>query len=562
MTRRLSKGALAAGVLAFVLYLPGFWWGAPHATSPQFKRSWGVDDESPLGPLAEIHNILEPKPDRNLGYPLLLSFILAACYAPYLAFLWLSGGLSGFSGVYPYGLSDPVASLKSLTYIAHFVAVLMGVGVVVFAYLAARTLWGRRTGLVAALLVATSYPMFYYARNANVDVPMLFFVAGATWAVARYLVAGASVARAVVLGGFVGAAMATKESALGSFLVLPALFLLRSPEAGGEAANERRPWRQGWGFLASLLLALGLGSGFLVEPGRYMAHLEFITGRLGELKAEASPLAFAYPYSWDGHLGYCAQMVRLLVDIMTLPGLLLAVAGLAFLCLRERRFALIPLMGVASLAFLFLALRAAQLRYLLPAAFALYLGAARMHGRLVEHHSRPVRALAWLVVVFIVTLGLMRGASLTHEMIFDSRYAAGAWLAERTEPGDRVDFFGPESKLPPFEAGVVVERAAPYLGVWRPLVDEEETAKAVLARWQFLGPKYIVLIPDLTSRDGKAYNFTCPESVCEGLLRGDLAYRQVAFFRTRPVFDWLPRPALDYPTVNPPIRVFAVGTHR
>ena len=562
----MKRGAAAVGLLAFVLYLPGFWWGAPTATSDQFKRSWGIDDESPLGPLAEVHNILEPKPDRNLGYPLMWSFMVAGSYAPYLGWMWLRGDLESPSGDYPFGMADPVAGIKGLTYIAHFLTVLMGTGVAVFAFLAAFELWGRGTAWLTASLVATSYPMFYYARNSNVDVPMLFFVAGATWLLALCLERGLDWKRAAWLGLFVGAALATKESAAGSFLVIPLAFLLPglagpSPASGaGSGTRPRsltlRSLRPHFAFAVAAVLALGLGSGLFVEPGRYIAHVQFITGRLETLSAEDSSLAFTFPYTLAGHLGYAGQILRLLADIMTWPGLLFSLAGLAGICWRDRRGALIPLMGVGSALFLFVVLRAAQLRYLLPAAFALYFAAAWLHRQLQARPQRWLGAASWVVISAVLALSATRGLTLTHEMVRDSRYGAGAWLAERTRPGDRIDFFGPASKLPPLIPELRAENPVPYEGFLRPLADPEAAAASVLERWSSDPPRFIVLVPDLTSAPGKEYNFTCPERVCDALIAGDLGFRQVERFRTEPVFDWLPRPALDYPTVNPPIRIF------
>ena len=104
---RTHRAPLAFAVFALALYVPGFWWGIPHATAPDRTHAWGTDDETPLGPLAEIHNIIQPKPDRNLGYPLMHSFVVSASYAPYLGYLWATGGLANISGAYPFGLADP-----------------------------------------------------------------------------------------------------------------------------------------------------------------------------------------------------------------------------------------------------------------------------------------------------------------------------------------------------------------------------------------------------------------------------------------------------------------------
>ncbi|MDZ4674383.1 MAG: hypothetical protein SGI84_08010, partial [Gemmatimonadota bacterium] len=74
-------------VLALVLYLPGAWWGAPIATGPERIHGWAVDDETPLGPLAQVNNILHPQEVQNLGYPLLHSFLVVGAYAPYLGWM-------------------------------------------------------------------------------------------------------------------------------------------------------------------------------------------------------------------------------------------------------------------------------------------------------------------------------------------------------------------------------------------------------------------------------------------------------------------------------------------
>ena len=59
---------LLLALLAFVLYLPGFWWGAPEATGPELIHGWAVDDETPLGPLAQINNILHPQEVQNRAF--------------------------------------------------------------------------------------------------------------------------------------------------------------------------------------------------------------------------------------------------------------------------------------------------------------------------------------------------------------------------------------------------------------------------------------------------------------------------------------------------------------
>ena len=81
---------------AIVLYLPLIGWGLPHATTATRVKAFAVDELLPLDALAEMHNtFVVSKPDRNYGYPWWHYVGLAAVQAPYVAYLKVSGQLSG-----------------------------------------------------------------------------------------------------------------------------------------------------------------------------------------------------------------------------------------------------------------------------------------------------------------------------------------------------------------------------------------------------------------------------------------------------------------------------------
>jgi len=357
-------------LLALALYVPGFWWGAPVATAEDRIKAWAVDDETPLGPLAEIHNIIAPRPDRNLGYPLLYSFLVVGVQAPYLLYLKTTGGLGATAAEYPFGLAEPVSALRMLTWLAHLLTLIMAAGVVAAAYDTGRVLWGERSGILAALFVIFCYPMFYYSRTGNVDVPMLCFMALAVATFARIRVLGLTARRIVALGVFAGAALAVKEEAVGVLLpmallivFLPGIFPL---EENLVPANR---WKLLAFGLAASILALGLGGGFFVEPSRYLLHLEFLTGRLRDAPGAGGLIPFAFPYTVDGNLAYAAQIGGYLADTLTSAGLLLSLAGLVWAVRRHAPSRVIACLLVGFLGFNFVVLRSGQLRYVLPAGF-------------------------------------------------------------------------------------------------------------------------------------------------------------------------------------------------
>ncbi len=556
MPRRARSRYLLVALLAALLYLPAFWWGAPHATTAERAHAWGVDDETPLGPLTELRAIVHPTPGRNLGYPLGYVFMAAAAYSPYLAYLELSGGLGPVRATYPYGLADPVRALRNLTVIAHFLTVLLAVGVILCAYDAARSLWDERTALLTAAFAAVVTPMFYYGRSGNVDVPMLFFIALAVALYARAIRYGLTVRRAIVLGAAVGVALGTKESALGAFLAFP--FVLAFTHWGGrrEPAAARPSFKAPLVALLAAFLALGLSSGLFVEPGRYFAHIAFLRGRI-ESAATGEVIPFTYPNTWQGNIAFGTLMLQHLAALLTWAGLALAALGLGWTLLRERRSALLALPAFTYLGFMFVEARTEQLRYVLPAGFIMAAFAAR--AVVLGWQSRHVWLRVAVSAAGLYALGvcLLQGADLTWQMLHDSRYTAGEWLEQRAPAGTRIEYFGASQKLPPLRGNVETARANEFLGMFRRPSTDSAQAEEILAGWAARRPAFVLVIPDHSSKPGQPYDNTMPPRLYEALLRGDRGYRLAALFQTPRLFSWIAPIPLDYPVVNPPIRVFA-----
>lgn len=550
--------AMSVFLVGLLLYVPGFWWGAPHATAPNLTHSWGVDDESPLGPLAELHNIYEPKPDRNLGYPLMFSLMLGGAYAPYIAWLLVTHQLTEISSVYPFGLVDPVGALKNLTLIAHFVTVVMAAGIGWAAFHIGRITWNVPTGILSALFTLLSFPMVYYSRSANVDVPMLFFAALGLLVYADALAHSFSKKHIIWLGIFAGFSLATKESALGLFLVVPLILWWqeRSSKTPLDLEHSVPFWKKSFIGAMAFTGAFGIGSGLFIEPSRFFAHLNFTFGKINQAAHGLSAVAQTYPFTMEGHLSFLNVMAQYPFDMVTVPGVFLGFLGLVLLAIHERKKLLLVLPGISYVLFMFLAARSAQMRYLLPAVFVFSFCMARAVTFIWETGHPLNKAILALGVTIIGVLSLFRGVELTYEMIFDSRYAAGTWLAKTTEPGDRLEYFGTPEKLPPLNPNVQARVTVQHPGMhfsppigWKAVV-------SITEGWRERRPKFILIIPDLTSKGSSVHNHTLPPEVFQLLLSGKLGYRLETTIQTPKLFPWLSMPRLDYPTVNPPIRIF------
>ena len=229
---RVSRGSLLAAVLVLLLYVPGMWWGLPFIDGRAPERGWAIDDETPLGALAEAKHAITRKVEgyRNPGYPLFYYYASVAAYAPYLGYLMATGQFSAPSDTYPFGLANATHALRVMAFISKALTLLFALAVVFGAYHVARLTWNERAGRFAAILVALMYPMSFYARTGNLDVPMLGLSALGLVAYAAIVRHGINRRRALALGLFVGLALATKEAALGLFAPIPvAMFFVPRP---------------------------------------------------------------------------------------------------------------------------------------------------------------------------------------------------------------------------------------------------------------------------------------------------------------------------------------------
>jgi hypothetical protein len=138
-------------------------------------------------------------------------------------------------------------------------------------------------------------------------------------------------------------------------------------------------------------------------------------------------------------------------------------------------------------------------------------------------------------------------------MINDSRYAAAQWLKRHAVAGNHIDFFGVPVGFPALAEGITFEPAIAFHD--KPRI-EEQAVRDVLRGWKKRKPEFVLVMPDYTSPPGVPYSATCPAAIYEGLLKNSFGYHLAAYFETPSIVSWIRRPALDYPSVNPPIRIF------
>jgi hypothetical protein len=546
---RWSGARVDVGVLTLVgllLYAPLIGWGLPVANGERRFGTFATDDILPLGPLAELRStLIESQPDRNYGYPLWHYVVDAAAQAPYVVYLWLTGGLSNPTGTYPFGLADPVSALRTLTLIGRTVTVLMACGVVVCAYWFARIVWDRQTALAASALTSCNFLLVYYGRTGNVDVPAFFWIALGTVLFAAILRWGLTLRRVIGLGILAGLGMATKDQAFLAFLPI-GIALLVPPVSRQEGMNRARTAAAGLGAsMAAYLVATGM----LVDPKRHIVHVGGLLFHPEWVTVADSAMIVRHAKTLEGLLGLAADYVIRLGDAMSWP-VLAAAAGGAFVCRSPRVVRWAILIAPLLLLFWLLAFPTGFVvrRYFLPLTLIVDSFAACAMVALWRSKYRPVAVAAFMVLLAVRLSSMI---DLSYAQVHDTRYAAAAWIGERARAGQRVEYFGARSAQPRVPADVLLRRlpeAIESTGV-------KSGTSSIAAYLRASRPDYVVVIPDFSAPD-LPHSRDCPEEIYRGLLDGRLGYTLAAYF---PPVSLLPdgwRPPLDYPTVAPPVRIF------
>lgn len=534
----------------------GIDWGLPNGND-----TWATDSFDPLAPLALVKRALVDEPWNSgwfyFKYPLGHAFVLSAVQLPYMAWLRVTGEFRSPQVTYPYGFKHPERALTVLALLTRVVSVLMGVGLVGLAYVVASSLFDALAGLVAAVLVAGSYPIVYFAHTSNVDVPVLFWtalaVAAALWSADR------GSRRAAVLVGFAaGMALFTKEQSIGALIAVPGVWLLRS------YWQRTLHWRETVNQVVSAGVAFAavtvLVGNVWWNPAGFVNRWRFLLGNLPpEIREKYAPYQFALQgptvYSLSGEIAHLLEVIGDAAYGLTVPVALLCLAGAVWALWRYPRQATLPLLLAASYyIFSLRAIATLNVKYTIPLQYFLLLLGGAAGGALLARIGRlpqgAARRAAVLLAVIALGSALMPAIDLDRLIVNDPRYAAEAWLQARVPTGARVETYQAPTRLPRFTPALHVVQV--------PM--EERT----IERFQQRQPDFVVLssgarvgltsdrVSDWQPGDALFTHRESAQTFFDRLRAGELGYRHVARFYTP--LRWITPP---FGSVNPEITILA-----
>lgn len=505
-------------------------WGLPNGNA-----SWAADA---LGPLTVLSIARRSFSTWNSGwfyfkYPLGYPLLLLVTYAPYLAWLWVTGQWHRPQSSYPYGFTDPEAALHILALLGRGLSVVLTLGTVACAYGIGRRLLGRPAGILAAWFAATAYPVVYYAHTTNLDAAYLFWLTLGLWATVA-ATDGAGRWAYVVVGVAAAMAMATKEQGyalLLAYALLIAVYAWRAQPAA--TPIWRRCWRAVWNpgtraGLVAAVITMVAASNVLINPQGAVNRFLNLAGReVVGVTARFTPVEFALFKGAAKEWQYVRQAADALESSLGLPLLVVALVGVVFVAVARPRARLRLLLP--TLAYYFISLRThdlIMLRYTLPLQVLLALAAAAVCAAAVAARPR----LGGVLVAGLAALALARGVELDLLLRNDSRYAAEAWLAAQQFPRGSIETYQKPVYLPRID-GVAApiplrERSLDGLAQRRPaaIVLSSAARKGISHRWN----------PDW--RQGNTLLVESPPAAAllAALDAEQLPYRRVAQFSQEP----------------------------
>ena len=327
---------------------------------------------------------------------------------------------------------------------ARFVSLAMALGTMLLLYAIGKRLWDERASLAAALIFILSPVTLYYAKNANLDVPYVFWLAATLFFYVRILQENRP-GDYLWLGLVAALAICTKDQAYGFLLFMP-LPIIHRLWMRPEGEDSGRPGRYALLTLAAVAFALPfiLIHNVLFDPSGFWRHVKMIVGPGSEGWREFSAGAM-------GQLHLLCETVLRVMGAWTPAGLALVVIGLVVTLKRkgERRGRLALLVPVISYHVSFLAVVGyVYPRFVLPMMLVLALFAGAAVAWLWQRKWGKVPGAA-VAIALMAWVGLA-GLSVDYVMATYSRYDAQMWLEQKVPGEARVSYLGDMRDMPRF----------------------------------------------------------------------------------------------------------------
>jgi hypothetical protein len=394
------------------------WWGLPGDVS------WAVDS---IDPKVVIDG------EWNYPYPPLHRYLLYLLYSPII--LAANWGWIDLSTIFDSSL---------LRFLGRGLSVFMGTGIILIVFLTGLEVFKKRLpALLSAFFVLGIVSMVYYSKTMNVEVPYVFWFAGAMLFYVRAIESDRFVDYLLF---FVAASLSvcTKDQAYGLF-ILPSIFLVYNHF---KRAEKRPLIKKIIDFLIKLILPFLLGAMVFLAAHQILVDITVFIRHLGRLNSASYDASEFFVRSQNNIQEHLFLMYRFFRDIrFNLGWPLFAIALISILsCLfkrKEKSLLLCLLLPCLSYYLFFISIILySRDRFLLPVCLILCLFCGDVIADFIEDRNkwRSRLKIGWVSVICIYSL--MYANSVNLLMLQDSRYTAENWMGQNLDFPTELGYVG------------------------------------------------------------------------------------------------------------------------
>lgn len=346
------------------------------------------------------------------------------------------GSLFGLINLPSGDVFAKIGEIAKLYLSGRLIALALGVLTVYLVYLLGKRAYGRRTGLLAALLMAILPIHVMHSKFMAVDVPATFFITLALLFAVR-IPEGHRLRDYLLSGLFAGLAAGTKYNA-GLVILSPIVAHLGSGELSRAISHKARPVLRVLSPKMWAVLTTG-AAGFLIgTPGAILNYGRF-----------SHDFAFEVLHARTGHglvfaqtgSGFVYHIVHSLWPGMGLPLMFLAGLGILY-ALYRRTPAGLALMAFALVYYVVIGIAQVRFaRYIIPLLPVMAVLGARPVADLLNKRNWAIRYLTAIILTVAIGYTLFYSLALDRVMAStDTRDQADRWIRANVPTGSSIAF--------------------------------------------------------------------------------------------------------------------------
>lgn len=324
-----------------------------------------------------------------------------------------------------------------LFYLSRFISVLMGTAIVFITYLCGCEIYTKRASLFAALITALMPSFLYYSKNANLDVPYMFwFVLSLLWYIR--ILKYHRIADYLLFSITATISVCTKDQAYGFYVLTPIGIVL------AHYLSERKHYTSAKIihslFNRKTLLSLLSAVVVFIVIHNIPFNLDGFLNHVTLISGPASKPYRIYENTVAGHIRMLGQDLKHLRFSFGWPVFLSCISGVVMACFQKKKnvllfWILIP--GISYYLFFMHIILYNYVRFFMPICILLAFFGGQCFSDFLDSTRRFYHAKI-IVVSSIFLYTFFYAASVDILMAEDSRYYVETWMEQNIDENSSI----------------------------------------------------------------------------------------------------------------------------